>query len=96
MARCRWPQITRSTCGEVRIFRTTSNWLWVSSETTSGQRSGILTSTPGGAHAIGSGASRSLRSSPVKIAVTPGSASAADVSIETMFACASVERTIDM
>ncbi len=62
----------------------------------SGQRSGVFISTPGGAHAIGSGASRSLMSSPVKTPLTPGRASASDASIETIFACASGERTTAM
>jgi hypothetical protein len=51
-----------------------------------------LTSTPGGAQAIGSVDSMS-RSSCVKTARTPSRASAADASIETTFACASGERT---
>ena len=34
-----------------------------------------------------------LMSSPVKTAVTPGSDSAPDLSIDTIFACASWERT---
>ena len=51
-----------------------------------------MTSTPGGTQAIGNGAARST-SLPVKTATTPGYSLAADVSIETIFACASGERT---
>ncbi len=58
------------------------------------QCGGLLTSMPGGTQAIGSGAARS-RSWPVKTACTPGAALAAEVSIETIFACASGERTND-
>src|SRR3954466_5492345 len=47
----------------------------------SGHVSGVLTSTPGGTHTIGRGAS-SLRSSWVKTPCTPGALLAADVSIE--------------
>ena len=55
----------------------TASPTWRTQPRTSGQRSGVLISTPGGAQAIGSGASRSLMSSPVKTAFTPGRASAA-------------------
>src|SRR3954469_15050650 len=58
------------------------------------QGGGLLTSTPGGAQAIGSGASRST-SVPTNTACTPGYALAAEVSIETILACASGERTND-
>jgi hypothetical protein len=51
-------------------------------------------STPLGAHTIGHGAATSVRSSPVKTASTPGCALAAVVSIETIRAWASGERTI--
>ena len=61
----------------------------------SGQCSGLLTSTPGGAHAIGSGPPRSDMSSPVNTAAMPSRARAADVSIEVIFALASGERTND-
>ena len=71
----------------------TASPTWRTKPRTSGQRSGVLTSTPGGAHAIGNGASRSLMSSPVKTAFTPGRASALDASIESTLACASGERT---
>ncbi len=74
----------------------TASPTWLTSPRASGQRSGIFISTPGGAQAIGSGASRSLMSSPVTNAVMPGRASASEPSIETIFACASVERTTAM
>jgi hypothetical protein len=60
----------------------------------SGQWSGTRISTPGGTQTIGHGAAMSAMSSPVKTASTPGRALAASVSIETIFACASGERTI--
>src|SRR6185295_390571 len=61
----------------------------------SGHVSGVLTSTPGGIHTIGRGAS-SLRSSEVKTPCTPGADLAPSVSIDTIVACASVERTTAM
>ena len=61
----------------------------------SGQCSADFISTPGGTQAIGIGDSR-FTSSPVKTPNTPGASFAASVSIETIFACASVERTIAM
>ena len=74
----------------------TTPWpTYLTSPLASGQCSGERTSTPGGTHAIGRPAPRS-RSSPVKTPWMPGSASAADVSIETIFACASGERTTAM
>ena len=59
----------------------------------SGQWSGTWTSTPGGTQTIGHGAAMSVMSSPVNTASTP-SRSRAAVSIETIRACASGERTI--
>jgi hypothetical protein len=53
-----------------------------------------LTSTPGGAQAIGSGLARSDRSSPVNTPRTPSRPAAAEVSMELIAACASGERTI--
>src|SRR4051812_34119600 len=67
---------------------------WQTLPRASGQWSGVLTSTPGGTQAIGSGAARSVMSSPVSTSLTPLRPSSADLSIETMLACASVERTI--
>jgi hypothetical protein len=52
----------------------------------------VLTSTPGGTQAIGR-ASVMSRSSLVKTATTPSRSLAAEVSIETIFAWASGERT---
>src|SRR5947207_16000878 len=61
----------------------------------SGQCSGVLIGTPGGAQTSGIGPAKSGdRSSPVKAATTPLCSSAADVSTETIVACASGERTI--
>jgi len=54
----------------------------------------LWTSTPSGAQAIGSGERRSSRSSPTNTEWTSSRASAADVSIERILACASGERTI--
>jgi hypothetical protein len=54
-----------------------------------------LISTPGGTHAIGSGDS-SLTSSAVNTPWTPGADLAPSTSIETIRACASVERTTAM
>ena len=60
----------------------------------SGQCSGVLISTPGGAQTIGSGPAKSpAMSSPVSTATTPSRSSAAEVSIEVIAACASGERT---
>ena len=59
----------------------------------SGQCSGVFTSTPGGTQAIGMPEPRSDMSSPVNTACTPCRASAPDLSIEAILACASVERT---
>ncbi len=59
----------------------------------SGQCSGVLTSTPGGTQAIGSGAAKS-RSSAVNTPWMPSRSSAAEPSMETIRACASGERTI--
>jgi hypothetical protein len=61
----------------------------------SGSVSGDLISTPGGTHAMGSGDS-SRTSSAVNTPWTPGALLAASASIETIFACASGERTIAM
>ena len=61
----------------------------------SGHVSGDLTSTPGGTQAIGSGPS-SVRSSAVNTPCTPGASRAPDASIETIRACASLERTTAM
>src|SRR4051812_24325583 len=58
----------------------------------SAQCSGVRTSTPGGTQAIGSGAAL-VTSSPAYTARTPGSASAALLSSDVIFACASGERT---
>src|SRR3954449_1956510 len=69
---------------------------YLTSPRASGQSSGVLTSTPGGTQAIGIGEARSCRSSPVKTPWTPSYSLAADVSIEVMFACASVERMTAM
>src|SRR3954454_20904990 len=44
---------------------------WQTLPRASGQCSGVLTSTPGGTHAIGSGAVRSVRSSPVSTSLMP-------------------------
>src|SRR3954470_8796566 len=61
----------------------------------SGQQPGSLISTPGGSHTVVSGLEKSPRSSsPVYTATTPGCCSAPDLSIETIAACASGERTI--
>ena len=60
----------------------------------SGMVSGVLTSTPGGTQAIGHGDSSSM-SSPVKTRVDAGRLlRAPSVSIETILACASGDRTI--
>ena len=60
----------------------------------SGQCSGVLISTPGGAQTMGSGPAKSpAMSSPVSTATTPLRSFAADVSIEVIVACASGERT---
>ena len=62
-----------------------------------GQCSGTLISTPGGSQAMGSGPRiTSVRSSWVYTATTPGAALASEVSIETMSAWASGERTTAM
>ena len=61
----------------------------------SGSVSGDLISTPGGTHAIGSGDS-SCTSSAVNTPWTPGAPLAPSVSIETIRACASVDRTTAM
>src|SRR5215212_1632493 len=68
---------------------------YLTSSLASGQCSGVLISTPGGTHAIGSGDAMS-RSAAVKTPWTPGSAAAAEVSIEVILACASGERTTAM
>src|SRR5439155_10981334 len=44
---------------------------WQTLPRASGQCSGVLTSTPGGTHAIGRGAAKSFRSSPVSTRRTP-------------------------
>ena len=68
---------------------------YLTSPLASGQCSADFISTPGGTHAIGIGDSR-FTSSPVNTPCTPVAAFAAAVSIETILACASVERTIAM
>ena len=55
-----------------------------------------MISTPGGTHAIGSGGGEVEVGSAVKTPWMPGSACAAEVSIEVIFACASGERTTAM
>ena len=68
---------------------------YLTSPLASGQCSADLISTPGGTHAIGIGES-SWTSSAVKTPKTPGADRADSPSIVTIFACASVERTIAM
>ena len=76
------------------ITTATGSPTWQTLPRASGQWSGVRISTPGGAHAIGSGAARSVRSSPVNTAITSSRAFAAEVSMLTMRAWASGERTI--
>src|SRR5437764_6573057 len=57
---------------------------WQTLPRASGQCSGVRTSTPGGAQAIGSGAARSDMSSPVNTATTSSRPAAAEVSIEAI------------
>ena len=62
----------------------------------SGQWSGVLISTPGGAQTIGSGPAKSpAMSSPVSTATTPARSCAAEVSIEVIVGVRLGERTID-
>ncbi len=68
---------------------------YLTSPLASGQCSGVLISTPGGTHAIGSPEAMS-RSSPVKTPNTPGCSRAPEASIEVILACASGERTTAM
>src|SRR6185436_4016240 len=75
---------------------TATGWpTYLTTPLASGHVSGVLTSTPGGIHTIGIGASK-LRSSEVKTPCTPVAALAPEVSIETILACASLERTTVM
>ena len=68
---------------------------YLTSSLASGQCSGVLISTPGGTHAIGRPEAMS-RSLPVNTPCTPGSDLAPSESIDTIFACASGERTTAM
>ena len=68
---------------------------YLTSPLASGQCSGVLISTPGGTQAIGRPEAMS-RSSPVRTPWIPGCSSAPEASMETIFACASGERTTAM